>query len=266
MRIRLSAPPRLRAGFSLMEVAFALFIAAAGLLAVFAVFPVSLRQSQISRSDLAESSFASALLQTFAGNIRMIDDLSVWNDPRSFWKAAASGTGLPETITDRDNGSKAVHALHERALEQDFTGRAPESGKAGQSLSPMMTYVASGYDNGANDDENVWFVATERTETPTPPGIGAGMVRPAQYLIRLACVRRTARRATGVRNRNGRAVPTDNVYAEPIGKWKGASKQERAAVLPNIYIISVVSTDRGFPDVFIREPVFSQEFTFVHRP
>ena len=44
------------------------------------------------------------------------------------------------------------------------------------------------------------------------------------------------------------------------------SVAQRKAVLPNIYQISVVSTDRGFPDVFIREPVFSQEFTFVHRP
>jgi len=28
----------------------------------------------------------------------------------------------------------------------------------------------------------------------------------------------------------------------------------------------VISTDRGFPDVYIREPLYSQEFTFVHRP
>ena len=42
---------------------------------------------------------------------------------------------------------------------------------------------------------------------------------------------------------------------------------EKAAVcLPNVYIVSVVSSNRGYPDVYIREPLYSQEFTFIHRP
>ena len=36
--------------------------------------------------------------------------------------------------------------------------------------------------------------------------------------------------------------------------------------LPNIYVVSVVSSSRGYPDVYIREPLYSQEYTFIHRP
>ena len=252
------ASPRFhrRGGFSLVEVALALVVAAGGLITVFGIFPISLRQSQMSRSDMAESAFASSLLQILGGNIRMIDDLAVWNDPIAFWKAAAAGTGLPQTITDAANGSKHVHKLHEDALDGQWTGHP---------FSPMTTYVASGYGNGANDEENIWFIAAEREATPAVPGIEE-MVQPAQYLIRLACVRRSARRATGLRNRNNRALPTQAVRAEAVGKWEDASETEREAILPNVYVLSVVSSDRAFPDVFIREPVFSQEFTFIHRP
>ena len=248
-------------GFSLVEVTLALLVAAGGLLTIFGVFPVSLRQSQMSRSDMSETAFADAVLQTLGGNIREIDDISVWQDPIKFWAAAAEGTGLPATISDNDNGSAKVHGLHESALDGTFTGRAGADGKAGLKLSPMATYVASTYANQSGDKENVWYVACEREKTPDPPGIET-LVQPAQYLIRLACVRRKANAATGVRN-NKWALPTSQIQAEKIGKWKNV---DRGAVLPNIYVISVVSTDRGFPDVFIREPVFSQEFTFVHRP
>lgn len=250
------------AGFSLVEVTLALLVAAGGLLTIFGVFPVSLRQSQMSRSDMTETAFADAVLQTMGGNIREIDDISVWQDPVKFWAAAAEGTGLPETISDSANGSAAVYALYKKARDEGkFTGRAGADGKAGQKLSPMATSVASTYGNQDGDKENVWYVACEREKTPAPPGISE-LIQPAQYLIRLACVRRKANAATGLRNYKG-ALPTSQIQAEKIGKWKNV---DRNAVLPNIYVLSVVSTDRGFPDVFIREPVFSQEFTFVHRP
>ena len=246
---------RRRAGFSLVEVALALIVAAGGLLAVFGVFPVSLRQSQMSRSDMNETGFASALLQTLGGNIRDIDDIAVWNDPKEFWKAAARGSGLNETITDAANGSKHVHDEHVKALQGQENWSHP--------WSPMTTFVASTYGNETGDAENIWYIAAERTEGVVPGD--SELVQPAQFLIRLACIRRTAHRATGNRNTR-RVLPTSAVVAEAVGQWEDADETERTAVLPNIYLLSVVSTDRGFPDVFIREPVFSQEFTFVHRP
>lgn len=260
---------RRRAGFSLVEVALALIVAAGGLLAVFGVFPVSLRQSQMSRSDMNETGFASALLQTLGGNIRDIDDIAVWNDPKEFWKAAARGSGLPETLYD----DKKVHASGKKgtassaAVAAEHDKAAPRNGGKPQwtdhPFSPMTTFVASTYGNESGDAENIWYIAAERTEGVVPGD--SELVQPAQFLIRLACIRRTAHRATGNRNTR-RVLPTSAVVAEAVGQWEDADETERTAVLPNIYLLSVVSTDRGFPDVFIREPVFSQEFTFVHRP
>ena len=258
------SPAARAAGFSLVEVTLALLVAAGGLLTIFGVFPVALRQSQMSRSDMSETAFADSVLQALGGNIRAIDDISVWNDPAAFWKAAVEGTGLPDTISDAGNGSAKVYELHEKALKGEFTGRAGTDGKAGNSLSPMTTYVASSYANLSGDKENVWYVACEREKSPNPPGI-AKLVQPAQYLIRLAAIRRNANAVTDVRNSMG-VLPTGRVEVEAVGKWADKTAAQRKAVLPNIYQISVVSTDRGFPDVFIREPVFSQEFTFVHRP
>ena len=67
------AAGRPRAGFSLVEVALALIVAAGGLLAIFGVFPISLRQSANSRGDMGQMTFASTVLETIAGNIRTID-------------------------------------------------------------------------------------------------------------------------------------------------------------------------------------------------
>ena len=249
-----------RQGFSLIEVALALMVVAVGLLSVFGVFPVSLRSSQMARSDLSGSAFASSLLQTIGGNIRGIDDIRIWNDPYSFWEAAAAGTGLPEEITDQKNGSRHVRDLLEnKAKKGQWTGRA--NGSNGD-FSPMLCFVAE--NAGGSGDENVWFIAEENDKT-TVPGSARELVRPAQYAIRLACIRREARQAKDVRD-SGYSMKTEAVVQDKKGIWKNADADVRKAVHPNVYIVSVVSTDRGFPDVFIREPLFSQEFTFLHRP
>lgn len=247
-----------RGGFSLIEVALALMVVAVGLLSVFGVFPVSLRSSQMARSDLSGAAFASSLLQTIGGNIRAIDDIRVWNDPKAFWKAAAKGTGLTETITDDKNGSKHVRSLHEnKAVKGQWTGRA--SGSNGD-FSPKLTFVAAGATDG---EENIWYIAEENDKATVPDD--EKLVKPAQYAIRLACVRRSALRANGVRDA-GYGMSTAAVQQRKEGIWENVNDSGRKAVLPNVYIVSVISTDRGFPDVFIREPLFSQEFTFVHRP
>ncbi len=261
-RIRSPFRPRglRRAGFSLIEVALALMVVAVGLLAVFGVFPVSLRSSQMARSDLAESAFAASLLQTLGGNIRAIDDIAVWNDPKAFWKEAARGTGLAETIKDDKNGSKHVYDLLEnKARKGEWTGRADKNNNG--DFSPKLTFVAA---NATAGEENVWYIA-EENDKPTVPGDAKQLVKPAQFAIRLACVRREARRANDVRD-NNYGMDTSDVVQAKEGIWKNVGSNDRKAVLPNVYIVSVISTDRGFPDVFIREPLFSQEFYFVHRP
>ena len=94
-------PPLRRSGFSLIEVALALVVAAGGMLAIFGVFPISLRQSANSRSDMGELTFASTVLQTLAGNIRTIDRIDVWNDPSKFWNAATTSTSGRRTAARR---------------------------------------------------------------------------------------------------------------------------------------------------------------------
>jgi hypothetical protein len=242
----IQTPVRRRAGFSLIEVALALIVAAGGMLAIFGVFPISLRQSQNSRSDMGEMTFASTVLQTLAGNIRAIDRIDVWNDPGKFWDAAVGTTGLPKFSAATT--SARMKELHDSAKNGNFT----------TPFSPLTTYVAQTWEAQSQDEvtslpagkrENIWYFGAEEPTTPTLPGADKIAV-PAQYLIRLACVRRRARR-------NG---------ADMTSSADDSRHANASVFAPNVYIVSVVSTDRGFPDVYIREPLYSQEFVFVHRP
>ena len=237
---------RRRAGFSLIEVALALIVAAGGMLAIFGVFPISLRQSQNSRSDMGEMTFASTVLQTLAGNIRAIDRIDVWNDPAKFWDAAVGSTGLPKFSAATT--SARMKELHDSAKNGNFT----------TPFSPLTTYVAQTWEAQTQDEvtslpagkrENIWYFGAEEPETPQLPGADK-IALPAQYLIRLACVRRRARR-------NG---------ADMTSSADDSRHPSASVFAPNVYVVSVVSTDRGFPDVYIREPLYSQEFVFVHRP
>lgn len=237
-------PPLRRSGFSLIEVALALVVAAGGMLAIFGVFPISLRQSANSRSDMGELTFASTVLQTLAGNIRTIDRIDVWNDPSKFWNAAVGSTGLPKFSSG--TSSAAMYDLHQRA----------KNGGETSPFSPATTYVAQFWEQQTQDEvtslpakdrENIWYFGAEEEKAPETPSDDKIAV-PAQYLIRLAAVRR--------RVGNGNVLAPDTDSRHPGERvWA-----------PNVYVISVISTDRGFPDVYIREPLYSQEFTFVHRP
>lgn len=239
-------PVRRRAGFSLIEVALALVVAAGGMLAIFGVFPISLRQSQNSRSDMGELTFASTVLQTLAGNIRAIDRIDVWNDPGKFWDAAVGTTGLPKFSAGKT--SAWMKGQHDSALQGNPTSP----------FSPATTYVAQLWKAQTQDEvtslpsgsrENIWYFGAEEMDTPDLPAEDK-IALPAQYLIRLAAVRRHARS-------NG----ADMTASSDDSRHPGA-----AVFAPNVYVVSIVSTDRGYPDVYIREPLYSQEFTFVHRP
>lgn len=237
---------RPRAGFSLIEVALALIVAAGGLLAIFGVFPVSLRQSANSRADMGQMTFAATVLETIAGNIRTIDRISVWNDPEQFWNVAVGDTGLP-SFSEGVSGAD-MYQQYQSAINEGDT--AP--------FSPATTYVAETWSAQPNTDEmndlgeNIWYFGEEKEETPSSSNKDK-IAKPAQYLIRLAVVRRYARpKGGGAAAMEAAAVDNPN---------------EKAAVcLPNVYVVSVVSSNRGYPDVYIREPLYSQEFTFIHRP
>ncbi len=243
----LPAADRARSGFSLIEVALALIVAAGGLLAIFGVFPISLRQSANSRGDMGEMTFASTVLETIAGNVRTIDSIAVWNDPEQFWNVAVGSTGLPEFGDGVP--STTMHQEYVKATNEEDT----------DPFAPATTYVAATWSAQTQpeteDDEsqeNIWYFGEEKEKTPSA-STTSKIAKPAQYLIRLAVVRRYARpRGGGALPMQASSVDAPNSLAD--------------VCLPNVYVVSVVSTGRGFPDVYIREPLYSQEYTFIHRP
>ena len=243
------------AGFSLIEVSLALVVAAGGLLAIFGLFPVSLRQSKMSERDMAENAFATTLLETMAGNVRMIDDVEVWNDPDQFLRAALGETGLLD--------ASAKYSAKKLWQDYEQSRSKPEPRGDELSLSPDTVSVASGYDPKGNPDgeECIIYVGREDFEGKTPSAEKIAV--PPQFLLRLAVIRREARSRDGDgwiplwQNEDGSFKASKT---SPTGRsWK-------KVWLPNAYIVSVVSTDGGFPETYIREPLYSQEFTFLHRP
>ncbi len=79
-------------GFSLIEVNLAILIAAGGLISLFSLFPVGLRQSVMSQADLHQAAFASSFFEVIAANVRLIDDIDTWNNINDFWQAAVEDT------------------------------------------------------------------------------------------------------------------------------------------------------------------------------
>lgn len=228
-----------RAGFSLMEVSLALVVAAGGLLAIFGIFPVSLRQSKMAERDTAENAFATTLLETMAGNVRMIDDIKTWNDPTTFLKTALAGTGVWEKSKFVTGGTMGKH--HRDTLSEAGT----ESGVSSSSLddfSPDSVGVGKDYST-AGEGEYIWYLGREKFYDKSYRREMSStsmdkIVLPPQFLIRLVAIRREA----------------------------GFSENEKTVWKPNVYLVSVVSTDGGFPEPYVREPLYSQEFLFVHRP
>lgn len=105
-------------GFSLMEVNIAVAMISVGLLAVFSLFPVGLRESSISVADNQEAMFANHVLSCLEGNAARIQDWAQWSDPIEFSRLIVSdviplstrglsviamGQGVPFPSTD-DSG------------------------------------------------------------------------------------------------------------------------------------------------------------------
>ena len=128
-------------GFSLIEVNLAILIAALGLLMLFQLFPIGLRQSVQSESDLKQTAFANALFEEINANIRgnivdrmntqIFDDVKIWNNPNLFWKHAVEGMGLPaelqslQTFGQIEGSAKVKSDNLKRDLNQRGIGAAP---------------------------------------------------------------------------------------------------------------------------------------------
>ena len=213
-----------RGGFSLIEVALAILVAAGGLVSAFSLFPVSLRQSAEARSDLVEASFAATVLETIAGNVRQIDDIAEWNDPDEWWKAAV--------------GSFFEPSLSAYATPKDFQDGFDAGSHNVKGFSLPTMQVAEFYDASNNSVRELRYYGRERTSAPGKAASGK-IQEPAQWLLRLCIVSRPA--------------------------VSEGSTLERT-VVPNRYVVSIVSTPTPLPEQYTHHSSFSQEYFFVHRP
>lgn len=78
-------------GFTLMEVNLAIFIMAAGVLAMVALYPLAFRESEQSKDDVKAAAAADAVLNTIAGALSSRN--ITWNDWRNKVDQAVRKTG-----------------------------------------------------------------------------------------------------------------------------------------------------------------------------
>ena len=244
-----------RGGFSLVEVALALTVAAGGMIAVFGLFPAGLRQSANSNRDLVGSSFAGATLAAIAGNVSSIDDIATWNNPQKWWERAIANTGLPEWNKGKDPikfGSDNSIFLPNRSKDK------LENAK----FVPTDTICFFADDDGKRDVD------------------ASGIALPPHYIIRLVRVRRKPRpldwrsvrgyvnavwryRKMYGKKKEPEPKKEKEKTIEPIEKLLSSNEELHE---PDRYIVSVVSSDQKGYSIFVDEPVYSQEFHFLHRP
>ncbi len=226
-RAAAAARGRREGGFSLVEVALALMVAASGMVAVFALFPASMRQTVSSRVDMKGALFASTVLETIAGNVRQIDDVKVWNNPQQWWAVAINGF-------DQNGLDSSQLAWNKGYTAEQFRSAAEGSDDGLGDFSPATVDVAIGYPAASGvpafyKDTIRYFGREEAELTPGSP-------IPPQYLIRFETIKRDAYGIGG----NAR--------------------------VPNRYLVSVVSSPAASPQIFVHEQIYAQEYYFVHRP
>lgn len=151
-----------RKGFSLIEVNMAILIAAGGLLALFTLFPVGLRQSEMSSEDLYQATYAASVLQMLSGNIATIYSQDDWDDVDTFWAIASEGTGLPKKL------KKARSALN--SLDKEIRDQ----------------YLDFQLEGNSGEQDNVWYVGTDFGAEGGVKKIKEGEPSlPEQYILRL---------------------------------------------------------------------------------
>jgi len=236
-----------RGGFSLVEVALALTVAAGGMIAVFGLFPAGLRQGANSNRDLVGSSFAGATLAAIAGNVSSIDDIATWNDPKAWWERAIANTGLPDWNKRKD----------------------PMAFKSGTSIFPPNYSKDKLEEAKRVPSDTMLFFADDDGKRDVD---ASGIALPPHYIIRLVRVRRKPRPLDwrSVRGYFNAVERYGNAYGKTASETTVANmlSGKGSTVLrePDRYIVSVVSSDQKGYSIFVNEPVYSQEFHFLHRP
>ena len=89
-------------GFSLIEVNLAIMIVAVGLLALFALFPLGLRESEAGIADTQEAMFADTVLSALEGNALAMTNWSHWDSTDAFQAGISSNLPYPEVFLQKN--------------------------------------------------------------------------------------------------------------------------------------------------------------------
>jgi len=176
-------------GFSLIEVNLAILIAALGLLMLFQLFPIGLRQSVQSESDLKQTTFANALFEEINANIRgnitlggvnqILDDVLNWNDVHEFWKCATEGLGFPRNLTTLENFGQLA-GIKSTNLRDDLQIRAnnslyfavreerTETNTQRMQIPPQVLIRVREVSNNGGRLPNSYVVSVASTDAPFP--------------------------------------------------------------------------------------------------
>ncbi|MBR1836868.1 MAG: hypothetical protein IJ783_06230 [Kiritimatiellae bacterium] len=254
MKAAARAGARRRAAFSLIEVCLALVVVGGGLVAVFSLFPIGLRQGAQSRGDLSQASFASALLETISARARQIDDLATWEDAEKWWSAVVKDTNLAGNSYRLQKGKSF-------SSNSSYSLRAREAAGAGSNGSDDVNY------NGASGNNVFWYVCREE-DKPDFSSAARNFVLPPQFLVRVVKIERKARAFKNIDwnedEDNGESyIKSGKINVDLDEPLKDGNTD---IWLPSRYVVSVVSSDKGYPAPYVNGPVFSQEYAFVHRP
>jgi len=90
--------------FTLVEVNLAVLLVSVGLLVIFLLFPMGLRESEYGLVDTHEAMFADDVLNQMAGAVSSITDPSTWQNVQTFANALKLSGGM-NVIIDQDDGT-----------------------------------------------------------------------------------------------------------------------------------------------------------------
>lgn len=82
-------------GFSLIEVNLAILLVATGLLVLFSLFPLGLRESEMGVEETHEAMFADSVLSTMEGNALAMTNWAQWSSLAAFRTAVVFETDPP---------------------------------------------------------------------------------------------------------------------------------------------------------------------------
>jgi len=99
--------PSNKFGFSLIEVNLAILLIAVGLLALFSLFPLGLKESERGLADTQEAMFADTVLSAMEGNALSMTNWADWENLDQFRSKVKSGIE-PGFVVEKDDPSKPL--------------------------------------------------------------------------------------------------------------------------------------------------------------